>query len=97
MKIDILTLFPEMFDGFLNASIIKRARDSGSVIINVHNFKKLIEGIDRYEGEGEKEDKQKQTISACKILFEGFKEELKKLEKYKNEKEYNYVCRNIFM
>ena len=39
MKIDILTLFPEMFDGFLNTSIIKRARDIGCVSINVHNFR----------------------------------------------------------
>ena len=39
MKIDILTLFPEMFDGFLNASIIKRARDLGKVDIKVHNFR----------------------------------------------------------
>ena len=27
MKIDILTLFPNMFTGFLNESIIKRARE----------------------------------------------------------------------
>ena len=39
MKIDILTLFPEMFDGFLNTSIIKRARDLGKVDIKVHNFR----------------------------------------------------------
>lgn len=39
MKIDILTLFPEMFDGFLNTSIIKRARENGSVNIEVHNFR----------------------------------------------------------
>ena len=39
MKIDILTLFPEMFDGFLNASIIKRARQLGKVNIKVHNFR----------------------------------------------------------
>ena len=39
MKIDILTLFPEMFDGFLNTSIIKRARDLGKVDINIHNFR----------------------------------------------------------
>ena len=39
MKIDILTLFPEMFDGFLNTSIIKRARELGQVDINVHNFR----------------------------------------------------------
>ena len=39
MKIDILTLFPEMFDGFLETSIIKRARDNGYVDIEVHNFR----------------------------------------------------------
>ncbi len=38
-KIDILTLFPEMFDGFLNTSIIKRALDNSLVEINVHNFR----------------------------------------------------------
>ena len=39
MKIDILTLFPEMFDGFINTSIIKRAIDLGKVDIKVHNFR----------------------------------------------------------
>jgi tRNA (guanine37-N1)-methyltransferase len=39
MKIDILTLFPEMFEGFLNTSIIKRARDNNYVTINVHNIR----------------------------------------------------------
>lgn len=38
-KIDILTLFPEMFEGFLNSSIIKRAIDSHLVEISVHNFR----------------------------------------------------------
>ena len=39
MKIDILTLFPEMFDGFKNESIIKRAIDLGKVTINTCNFR----------------------------------------------------------
>lgn len=39
MRIDILSLFPEMFDGFLNTSIIKRARDNGNVDIRIHNFR----------------------------------------------------------
>ena len=39
MKIDILTIFPEMFTGFMETSIIKRARDNGYVDINVHNFR----------------------------------------------------------
>ncbi len=39
MRIDILTLFPSMFDGFLNESIIKRARDSKKVEINIVNFR----------------------------------------------------------
>ena len=39
MKIDILTLFPSMFDGFINESIIKRAIESKCVEINIHNFR----------------------------------------------------------
>ena len=39
MRIDILTLFPEMFDGFLNTSIIKRATDAGKVKIRIINFR----------------------------------------------------------
>jgi len=39
MKIDILTLFPNMFDGFLSESIIKRAIEKEVVKINVVNFR----------------------------------------------------------
>ena len=35
MRIDILTLFPKMFDGFLSESIIKRAIDKEKVKINI--------------------------------------------------------------
>lgn len=40
MRIDILTLFPGMFDGFINESIIKRAIAQKSVIINIVDFRK---------------------------------------------------------
>ena len=39
MKIDILTLFPSMFDGFIGESIIKRAIESNKVEINIHNIR----------------------------------------------------------
>lgn len=39
MKIDILTLFPDMFDGFKKESIIKRAIDNDKVTINTCNFR----------------------------------------------------------
>ena len=39
MKIDVLTLFPNMFDGFLNESIIKRAIEKNQVEINIINFR----------------------------------------------------------
>lgn len=39
MRFDILTLFPSMFDGFLNESIIKRAIEKDIVNINVVNFR----------------------------------------------------------
>ncbi len=39
MKIDILTLFPDMFEGFLTESIIKRAIKSKKIEINLINFR----------------------------------------------------------
>ena len=39
MKIDILTLFPEMFMGFINTSIIKRAIEDKKVTINIYNIR----------------------------------------------------------
>ncbi len=39
MKIDILTLFPKMFDGFLNESIIKRAINNNKVEVNIIDFR----------------------------------------------------------
>lgn len=47
MKIDILTLFPEMFTGFLNTSIIKRAIDKGLVTIELHDFREF--SIDKHK------------------------------------------------
>lgn len=40
MKIDVLTLFPNMFIGVLNESIIKRAIENNKVNINIINFRK---------------------------------------------------------
>ncbi len=39
MRIDILTLFPNMFDGFLSESIIKRAIEKKIVEVNIINFR----------------------------------------------------------
>jgi tRNA (guanine37-N1)-methyltransferase len=40
MKIDILTLFPEMFKGPFATSMLKKAQDNGLVEINIHNLRK---------------------------------------------------------
>ncbi len=39
MRIDILTLFPKMFEGVLGESMIKRAQNKGKVSIKVHNLR----------------------------------------------------------
>ena len=39
MKIDILTLFPNMFDGVFQESILKNAIENGKVEINLINFR----------------------------------------------------------
>lgn len=41
MKIDILTLFPKMFEGILEESIIKRAIEKGLVEINIIDFREF--------------------------------------------------------
>ncbi|WP_342568249.1 tRNA (guanosine(37)-N1)-methyltransferase TrmD [Psychrobacillus sp. FSL K6-4046] len=39
MKIHILSLFPEMFTGVFNSSILKKAQDKNEVLIDVVNFR----------------------------------------------------------
>jgi tRNA (guanine37-N1)-methyltransferase len=39
MKIDVLTLFPAMFAGPLDESIVKRARDTGLLDLKIHNLR----------------------------------------------------------
>ncbi len=39
MHLDILTIFPEMFQGPFSHSIVKRAVDKGLVTINLHNIR----------------------------------------------------------
>lgn len=45
MKIDVLTLFPEMFTGVILSSIIKRAIDDNKIEINLHNFRDYSKDI----------------------------------------------------
>ena len=57
MKITILTLFPEFFDGFLTNSIIKRAISKEKVeieIVNIRDFTKDKYGrVDSAPGVGD--------------------------------------------
>src|SRR5580765_227273 len=39
MKIDVLTLFPGMFAGPLDESIVKRARERGLLDLRIHNLR----------------------------------------------------------
>ncbi|MCX6353157.1 MAG: tRNA (guanosine(37)-N1)-methyltransferase TrmD [Bacteroidetes bacterium] len=39
MRIDIITIFPAMLEGFLNESILKRAQTKGLVEIHMHNLR----------------------------------------------------------
>ncbi|MFB5759755.1 tRNA (guanosine(37)-N1)-methyltransferase TrmD [Paenibacillus medicaginis] len=39
MKIDVLTLFPEMFDGVFGASILGKAREKGIISLRAVNFR----------------------------------------------------------
>ena len=39
MKVDILTIFPDFFRGPLDYGIVRRARETGLVEINIHDLR----------------------------------------------------------
>jgi tRNA (guanine37-N1)-methyltransferase len=47
MRFDILTLFPEMFSGYLGQSLLKKAVDAGIVDVRVHNIRDWAQGKHR--------------------------------------------------
>jgi len=47
MHFEILTLFPGIFDGVFELSIVKRAQDAGLVTINLHNIRDYASGRHR--------------------------------------------------
>ncbi len=51
MRIDILTLFPGMFPGYLNESILKRAQEAGLVEFHLHNIRDYATGKHRVTDE----------------------------------------------
>lgn len=44
MRFDILTLFPEVLQGALDSSLIKRAREAGVLDVRLHNFRDWAAG-----------------------------------------------------
>jgi tRNA (guanine37-N1)-methyltransferase len=47
MRIDVLTLFPEMFPGYLGQSLLKKAVDAHLVEVNVYNIRDWARGKHR--------------------------------------------------
>lgn len=86
MRIDILTVMPEMLESPLNCSIVKRARDKGLAEIHVHNLRDYTTDkhrkVDDYPFGGEAGMVMKiQPVDAC-------------ISKLKRERSYDEV---IFM
>ena len=70
MRIDILTVLPEMFESPLNCSILKRAQDKGLVEFHIHNLRDYTTNkhrkVDDYPFGGEAGMvMQVQPIDAC--------------------------------
>ena len=47
MRFDVLTLFPEVFPGYLGQSLLKRAIDAGLVEVHLHNIRHWAQGTHR--------------------------------------------------
>ncbi len=51
MRIDVLTLFPGMFPGYLNESILKKAQELGQLEVHLHNIRDYARGKHRVTDE----------------------------------------------
>ena len=83
MRIDILTVLPEMFESPLNCSILKRAQDKGLVEFHIHNLRDYTTNkhrkVDDYPFGGEAGMvMQVQPIDAC-------------ISRLKSERQYDEV------
>ena len=104
MKIDILTLFKEMYDGFLNTSIIKSAREKNLVEINTINIRdyskdkhKKVDDTPYGGGSG--------MVLMCQPIFDAVKD-LKRTNskvilmtpqgaKYNQKMAYNFIMKDL--
>ena len=75
MIIDVLTLFPEMFDS-LNHSIIKRAQDDGIVTINVTNIRDFA-SAPHYKCDDEPYGGGAGMVMLCEPLFKALESVVK--------------------
>ncbi len=51
MRIDVLTLFPNMFSAYLEESILQRSQTSGLIALHIHNIRDHAEGKHRVTDE----------------------------------------------
>lgn len=107
MTFDIITLFPEMFTGPLNQSIVKRAQDKGLIKINCHDLRKFTVDErgsvdDKPYGGGvgmvmriEPIDKALQTIKNSKVILLDARGETfsqKKAREYSKLPQITFIC-----
>jgi tRNA (guanine37-N1)-methyltransferase len=83
MRIDIITIFPEMFDGPFSHSMLKRAQSKGLAEIHLHNLRDYSDNkhrkVDDYSfGGGAGMVMMIQPVAAC-------------IDKLKSEREYNEI------
>ena len=57
MRIDIITVLPEMLEGFFNCSIMSRAQKKGLAEIHIHNLRDYA--YDRYRNGNYRNDDRK--------------------------------------
>ena len=100
MRIDILTVLPEMIEGMINCSIVKRAQDKGLAEIHLHNLRDYTTNkwrrVDDYPFGGEagmvmQIEPIDRAISALKSEREYDEEIDRAISALKSEREYDEV------
>src|SRR5438045_2733273 len=86
MKIDIITVLPELLESPLNHSIMKRAKDKGLLQVNTHNLRKW--SVNNY---GQVDDYQYGGGAGMVMMCEPLANAIESLQKQANYDEIIYV------
>src|SRR5207248_8051948 len=70
MRFDLITIFPEFFNGPLDHGIVRRTSEAGLIHVHVQNLREFTKGRHRTRSEEHTSELQSPYDLVCRLLLE---------------------------